>query len=179
MVKVKLLNKSGFPSPEYATPESSGMDVRAILANINPKFMFSTFVGDYQTNEDGKPVSLSIRIRPHGRCLIPTGLFVIIPKGYEIQVRPKSGKALKLGLSITNSPGTIDSDYYYEIGIICENNSNDTIIINDGDSIAQLVLQEVPKIEWEPITEDYLKETRDKSEKEKDSRKGGFGSTNK
>jgi dUTP pyrophosphatase len=178
MVKVKLLNKSGYPNPEYATPESSGMDVRAILENIDVTFMFNT-IENCRIDKDNKTIIKSISIAPGGRCLIPTGLFVIIPEGYEIQVRPKSGKALKRGLSITNSPGTIDSDYYYEIGVICENNSDKVIIINDGDSIAQLVLQKVPKIKWEPITEDYLNKIRDNSEKEKDSRKGGFGSTNK
>jgi len=128
--------------PSYATDGSSGMDVRAHLS---------------------EPLTLA----PLERKLIPTGLFVEIPQGYEIQVRPRSGLALKQGLTCLNSPGTIDADYRGEIGVILINLSGQEQTIQPGDRIAQLVLQEVARVEW--ITAVSLSDTT-RSE-------GGFGHT--
>lgn len=141
-VRVKIINKSkhNFGNPEYSDPGSSGMDVRASLEN-------------------------SLILRPGERLLIPTGLYVEIPKGYEIQVRPRSGLSLKKGITVLNTPGTIDASYRGEIGVILQNNGTEDFLIENGDRIAQLVLCEVPICIWE-ITES-LEETERGS--------GGFG----
>ncbi len=161
-VNVKIINKSKWPLPKYETSGASGMDVRANLV-------------------DGVPLN----IHPAQTVLIPTGLFLEIPEGYEIQVRPRSGLSLKTKLRIANSPGTIDSCYRGELCIIMNNTETELdyenrcvfdfvspdrgITINDGDRIAQIVLCEVPKIEWEEV--DQLSNT--------DRGTGGFGSTGK
>lgn len=141
-VVVKIVNKAkhSFGNPEYSTIGSSGMDVRASL-------------------------EVSRIIKPGERMLIPTGLFVEIPIGYEIQVRPRSGLALKKGITVLNTPGTVDSDYRSEIGVILQNNGTEDFLIENGDRIAQLVLCEVPICIWE--------NTLDLSETERG--KGGFG----
>ncbi len=139
---VKVINRSKHPLPEYKTAGSAGVDV---CANLD------------------KPV----RLKPLERALIPTGLYVEIPDGYEIQVRPRSGMALKKGITLLNSPGTIDSDYRGEIKVIVINLSQEEQVIEDGERIAQLVLSPVAKIEWKPV--DKL------SESERGS--GGFGHT--
>jgi len=141
-VAVKIIYKAANALPSYATDGSSGMDVRAHLS---------------------EPLTLA----PLERKLIPTGLFVEIPQGYEIQVRPRSGLALKQGLTCLNSPGTIDADYRGEIGVILINLSGQEQTIQPGDRIAQLVLQEVARVEW--ITAVSLSDTT-RSE-------GGFGHT--
>ena len=130
--------------PEYATEGSSGMDLRADLAS-------------------------PILFNPLERKLVPTGLYIELPYGYEAQVRPRSGLAIKQGLTCLNTPGTIDSDYSGEIKIVLINLSGETQIINPGDRIAQLVLQKIEKINWEQVT--VLTETVRNS--------GGFGSTGK
>lgn len=141
-VAVKIINNSANALPSYATDGSSGMDVRAHLS---------------------EPLTLA----PLERKLIPTGLFVEIPQGYEIQVRPRSGLALKQGLTCLNSPGTIDADYRGEIGVILINLSGQEQTVQPGDRIAQLVLQEVARLEW--ITAVSLSETK--------RNEGGFGHT--
>ncbi len=143
-VAVKIINRSANALPSYATDGSSGMDVRAHL---------------------NEPITLA----PLERKLIPTGLFVEIPQGYEIQVRPRSGLALKQGLTCLNSPGTIDADYRGEIGVILINLSAQEQQIQPGDRIAQLVLQEVARAEW--ITGAELSATTRND--------GGFGHTGK
>ena len=130
--------------PEYATEGSSGMDLRADLAS-------------------------PILFNPLERKLFPTGLYIELPYGYEAQVRPRSGLAIKQGLTCLNTPGTIDSDYRGEIKIVLINLSGETQIINPGDRIAELVLQKIEKINWEQVT--VLTETVRNS--------GGFGSTGK
>jgi dUTP pyrophosphatase len=127
-VWVKIVNKSGMDLPAYATAGAAGMDVRANLT---------------------EPIVL----QPLERYAVPTGLFVAIPEGYEIQVRPRSGLALKQGITCLNAPGTIDSDYRGEIKVILVNLSNQTQQIAPGDRIAQLVLQQIPRIKWEAQTE--------------------------
>jgi len=133
MLKVKILNRSAFPLPAYESSEAAGMDVRAAL--------------------DG-PMTLG----PGERCLVPTGLSIQLPPGYECQVRPRSGLALKKGISVLNSPGTIDADYRGEIGIILINLSNEPFVINPGERIAQLVVKQYVRVEWEPAAR--LDETR-------------------
>mgnify|MGYP003291875591 FL=1 len=115
MVPVKIINKSHHPLPAYSTACSAGMDLRANLEE-------------------------SIVLRPLQRVLIPTGLFMALPEGYEAQVRPRSGLALKHGITVLNTPGTIDADYRGEIGVILVNLSQDDFVVNDGERIAQLVV---------------------------------------
>lgn len=139
---VKVVNKGNNPLPEYATLSSAGLDVRA--NNAEP-----------------------IVIPPLGRALVPTGLFIEIPEGYEVQVRPRSGLALKKGITVLNSPGTIDADYRGEINVILVNLSSEPFTVEAGERIAQLVLASYSRIEWEEV--DALSETSRGT--------GGFGST--
>ena len=115
MVKIKVVNRGHQPLPAYATPQSAGMDLRANL---------------------DAPVTLL----PMERRLIPTGLHIALPEGYEAQVRPRSGLALKHGITVLNAPGTIDADYRGEIGVVLINLSEQDFVINDGERIAQLVI---------------------------------------
>ncbi len=141
-VKVKVINKAkhSFGLPCYATKGSSGMDVRASLDSL-------------------------VMINPGERALIPTGIHVGLPEGYEIQIRPRSGLALKKGISVLNTPSTIDQDYIGEIHVVLINHSSEVFIVENGDRIAQLVLAEVPVCEWEET--DFLSDT--------ERGNGGFG----
>ena len=143
-VVVKIVNESGNPLPAYATEGSAGMD---LCAHIHE----------------------SVVLEPLERKLIPTGLFIELPTGYEAQVRPRSGLALKQGITCLNSPGTIDADYRGEIGVILINLSNEMQVIKTGDRIAQMVIAPVTQISWEPAT--ALTPTNRGA--------GGFGSTGK
>ncbi len=125
-IKVKIINRSGLELPAYETPSSAGMDVRACLK---------------------EPVTL----QPMQRALIPTGLYIQLPHGYECQMRPRSGLALKKGISLVNTPGTVDSDYRGEIGAIVINLSDEPFVINDGERICQMVIKEYTRVEWEPV----------------------------
>ena len=144
MLKVHIVNHSDHPLPAYATNGASGMDLRAFL-------------------------SAPVQLKPLERQLIPTGLFIQLPEGYEAQVRPRSGMALKQGITCLNTPGTIDADYRGEIKIILINLSNEVQEICSGDRIAQLVIQQVSKVSWQLV--DALDTT------ERDA--GGFGHTGK
>lgn len=128
MLKVKIINRSGNSLPAYETPGSAGMDVRACL-------------------------DAPVTIGPLERALIPTGLRVQLPEGYEMQVRPRSGLALKHGITLANTPGTIDSDFRGEIGIILINLSREDFTINDGDRICQMVISRYTRVEWEQADE--------------------------
>ena len=127
-IKVKIIHRSGHQLPAYETPSSAGMDVRACLE---------------------KPVTL----QPLERALIPTGLRVQLPQGHEMQIRPRSGLALKHGISLVNSPGTVDADYRGEIGILVINLSNEPFVINDGERICQMVITNYTHVEWDPVEE--------------------------
>jgi len=127
-LSIKIVNRSSNPIPSYATEAAAGMDIRAALPN---------------------PVQLA----PGERRLIPTGLFIELPIGYEAQVRPRSGLALKQGITCLNAPGTIDADYRGEIGVILINHSNETQVIQPGDRIAQLVVQPVVSCSWIFVSE--------------------------
>ena len=143
-IEVKIVNKSTNELPAYATAGSSGMDIRAFL---------------------GSPQLLL----PFERALIPTGIFIELPYGYEVQVRPRSGLAIKQGITCLNTPGTIDADYRGEIKIILINLSQENQVINPGDRIAQMVIQKVDKMVWKPVEELQVTERN----------AGGFGHTGK
>ncbi len=127
-IKVKIINESGFDLPAYETPSSAGMDVRAAIK---------------------EPVVL----RSLERVLIPTGLRVQLPQGYEMQIRPRSGLALRNGISIVNSPGTVDADYRGEIKVILINLSKEPFVINPGERICQMIVSSYTKVEWEAVNE--------------------------
>lgn len=141
-MKVKIVNKSAFDVPEYATPHSAGLDLRA---NIN------------------EPITL----KPLERKLIPTGLFIELPDGYEAQIRPRSGLAIKKGISLVNTPGTIDPDYRGEVGVILINLSDTEFVLMPGERIAQMVVCKFERVEWESVDDLSLSQRGD----------GGFGST--
>lgn len=141
-MKVRIVNRSRNALPLYQTPLSAGMDVRADLEQ-------------------------SVTLAPLGRAMIPTGLYVELPEGYEMQVRPRSGLAAKHGITVLNSPGTIDADYRGEIRIILVNLSGEAFTIEPGERIAQLVVARHEQVEWEPV--EKLGTTERGA--------GGFGST--
>lgn len=141
-MNVQIINQSKHPLPSYATPQSAGMDLRANLS---------------------EPISLA----PMQRCLVPTGLYIALPPGFEAQVRPRSGLALKKGITVLNSPGTIDADYRGEICVILVNLSSETFVIEDGERIAQMVIARHEQAVWQEV------ETLDETERGA----GGFGHT--
>lgn len=141
-MEVRIINHSSHPLPEYATSASAGVDLRAHL---------------------DKPAVL----QPMQRALIKTGLHIELPEGYEAQVRPRSGLALKKGITVLNAPGTIDADYRGEIGVVLINLSDEPFVINDGERIAQLVIAPYQQVNWRPVEE--LTSS--------DRGAGGFGST--
>ena len=141
-MKIQVVNQSKHPLPEYATELSAGLDLRA---NID------------------EPIEL----KPLERTLVSTGLFIALPKGYEAQIRPRSGLAFKNGVTVLNSPGTIDADYRGELKVLLVNLSNTSFIINDGERVAQMVIAKHEQINWEQTTN--LDDT--------DRGAGGFGHT--
>lgn len=143
-MKIKIVNSSHHPLPQYATPLSAGLDLRANL-------------------------DAPITLQPMERRLVPTGLRIALPEGYEAQVRPRSGLALKHGITLLNTPGTIDADYRGEIGVIMVNLSTEPFTIVDGERIAQLVIARYEQAEW--LETDALDET--------ERGEGGFGHTGK
>jgi len=143
-VQIKIINASSNQLPDYATEGSSGMDIRANLT---------------------EPIIL----KSLERQLIPTGIFVELPVGYEIQVRPRSGLAIKQGITCLNSPGTVDADYRGELKVILINLSNEPVTVHHGDRIAQMVLQKVEQADWIPVN--VINETK--------RGEGGFGHTGK
>ena len=143
-MKIQVINKSKHALPEYATGQSAGMDIRANL---------------------DEPIVL----KPLQRCLVPTGLYIALPEGFEAQIRPRSGLAIKKGIGVLNSPGTIDADYRGEICIILVNLSSEDFMIEDGERIAQMVVARHEHAEWQEV--EVLDET--------DRGAGGFGHTGK
>lgn len=141
-MKIKIINKSGHKLPHYETLASAGMDLRA----------------DLET-----PITL----KPLERAIVPTGLFMELPVGYEAQVRPRSGLAAKKGITVLNAPGTVDADYRGNVGVILVNLSNEDFIVENGERIAQMVIAKHERAEWEEV--ETLSET--------DRGEGGFGST--
>ena len=143
-MNVQVINKSNHPLPAYATELSAGMDIRAHLA---------------------EPITLA----PMQRCLIPTGLYIALPEGFEAQIRPRSGLAIKRGVTVLNTPGTIDADYRGEISIILINLSTDDFVVEDGERIAQMVIARYDQAVWQEVT--LLDDTERGT--------GGFGHTGK
>ena len=143
-MKVQVVNKSKHPLPQYATGLSAGMDLRANLES-------------------------PIILKPLQRCLVPTGIFMALPEGFEAQVRPRSGLAIKKGIGVLNSPGTIDADYRGEVCVILVNLSSEDFVIEDGERIAQMVIARYEQADWQEV--DVLDETERGS--------GGFGHTGK
>jgi len=141
-MQIKIINKSSHKLPHYETGASAGMDLRA-------------------------NISEAITLKPLGRCIVKTGLFIELPLGYEAQVRPRSGLAAKKGITVLNSPGTIDADYRGEIGVILVNLSNEDFTIENGERVAQMVISKHERAEWIQVEE--LEETERGA--------GGFGST--
>ena len=142
MIEVKVVNKGHQPLPVYSTPQSAGMDLRANLS---------------------EPVTL----HPMERRLIPTGLHIALPEGYEAQIRPRSGLALKKGITVLNSPGTVDADYRGEVGVLLINLSGEDFVVNDGERIAQMVVARHEQVKFEQVT--LLDET--------ERGEGGYGHT--
>lgn len=142
MIPIKIINKSEFELPSYQTAASAGMDLRA-------------------NNED------PIVLKPLERAIIPTGIYIELPVGYEAQIRPRSGLAAKKGISLVNSPGTIDADYRGEIGVILVNLSNESFTVEKGERIAQMVIAKHEQAQWVLVD--------DLGESERGA--GGFGST--
>ena len=141
-MKIKIINTSSHPLPYYETEGSAGMDLRAELKE-------------------------PLLLKPMGRAIVKTGLFIELPIGYEAQVRPRSGLAAKKGITVLNSPGTIDADYRGEIGVILVNLSNEDFIIENGERIAQLIIAKHERADWQQV--EMLEETERGA--------GGFGST--
>ena len=141
-MKVRIVNKSRFDLPQYATAQAAGLDLKADIE---------------------EPITL----KPLERCFVPTGLYIELPDGYEAQVRPRSGLAAKMGITVLNSPGTIDPDYRGEIKVILVNLSNEEVRLNSGERIAQLIIAKFERIEWEGV--EVLSDS--------DRGAGGFGST--
>ena len=139
-MKVQIINRSHHPLPQYATPQSAGVDLRANIES-------------------------PIELRPLERRLVPTGLFMALPPGFEAQVRPRSGLAIKHGITVLNTPGTIDADYRGEVCVILVNLSDEPFLIADGERIAQMVIARHEQAEWEPV--EVLSETERGA--------GGFG----
>ena len=143
-MNVQIINKSKHPLPAYATALSAGMDLRANL-------------------------DAPIVLKPLQRCLVPTGLYIALPEGYEAQVRPRSGLAIKKGIGVLNAPGTIDADYRGEICVILVNLSSEDFVVEDGERIAQMVVARYEQVHWSEV--DMLDDTERGA--------GGFGHTGK
>ena len=143
-MQVQVINKSKHPLPKYETEQSAGMDIRA---NLN------------------EPIVL----KPLQRCLVPTGLYIALPKGFEAQIRPRSGLAIKKGLGVLNSPGTLDADYRGEICIILVTLSSEDFVVEEGERVAQMVIARHEQAEWQEV--EILDETERGA--------GGFGHTGK
>ena len=143
-VRVRIINNSNNPLPEYATEGAAGMDIRAHLES-------------------------SLTLKPMERFLVPTGIFIELPKGYEAQIRPRSGLAIKQGLTCLNSPGTIDSDYRGEVRIVMINLSGEDQTISSGDRITQMIVHSVERVKWKTVKK--ISTTKRNA--------GGFGHTGK
>ena len=165
---IEVINKGKQPLPKFETAGAAGADIRADFSRITD-YPIKVYGGAEVIAAGESHNKVMVKLTPHSRVLIPTGLYMAIPFGYELQVRPRSGLALKEGLSLANCVATIDSDYRGEVGIIILNTSNEDRFIEDGERIAQILLKKVETWEW--------KEVKNLSNTERGE--GGFGHTNK
>lgn len=159
-MKVQVINLSKNELPNYATPLSAGMDLRADFSRISNDNHLIVY-GNIDLENNTK-----LTLYPGARVLIPTGLKIALPEGYEARIQPRSGLALKKGISVVNSPGCVDADYREEIGVILINHGIEPFVIESGDRIAQMIVSKVEHVEFEEV--DCLTKT---------DRNGGFGST--
>ena len=165
-MKVDVVKISLNALPQYETPKSAGMDIRADFSRITPENPIKVW-GDAEIVFAGEHHSKTLlRLEPGSRALIPTGLFTAIPEGYEAQLRPRSGLAIKKGLNLINCIGTIDADYRHEWGIPVVNQGLETVWIEDGERVCQVVFNKVESVEWNEV-----------KSLEATERAGGFGST--
>ena len=166
-IVVNVINKSNNPLPKYETTDAAGFDIRVDLSRVTPDTPIKGF-GDAEViwSGEGHTVPM-IRIAPRSRALLPTGIFTAIPKGWQVSFRPRSGMAIKKGLSLVNTPSTIDADYRGEWGLPVINLGLKDIYIEDGERICQAILEPVHHINWKEV--DKLKET--------ERGEGGYGST--
>lgn len=166
-VSVQIYNTSNNSNPSYSNPTDAGADVRADFSRVSPENPIKLFgEGEIIFAGEGHPKTL-LRLEPMSRAIIPTGIYTSIPEGYEVQLRPRSGLAIKKGLSLVNTPGTIDCSYKNQWGIPIINLGLETIWIEDGERICQAVLNKFSTIDWEPV--DSL------SDLSGEDRGGGFG----
>ena len=170
LLNVDIVNTSNNPLPAYESKGSAGMDIRADFSKVknhDDLIYFGDIAYEIEVDKDGKRTKV-VEMRPRSRVLIPTGIHIGLPEGYEAQIRPRSGLALKKGIMVTNSPGTIDNGYLQEIGIILTNTGEEPFTIKDGDRIAQMVVKKFETVIWNPVEEliGY-------------NRGGGFGHTGK
>ncbi len=161
-MKIQVIKTTTNELPRYETPESAGCDLRAELNLINEKLLFNAEAFYSLAN-----VVTELIIYPGGRALIPTGIKMALPAGFEAQVRPRSGLALKYGITVLNTPGTIDADYRGDVGVVLVNHGTEPFIVNQGDRIAQLVISQITQAQFVPV--DELNETNRGD--------GGFGHT--
>lgn len=172
MIIVKVFNDSNNKLPKYETPQAAGLDLRADFSRVES-------IPDIKIYGPGQIIPANsanavkmIVLEPGSRVCIPTGLYIALPEGYEAQVRPRSGLALKEGITVLNTPGTIDADYRGNIGVILINQGLKTVYIEDGERIGQLVLNKVEQIGWEEV---FSKDDLGSTERGE----GGFSSTGK
>ena len=172
MIIVKVFNDSNNKLPKYETPQAAGLDLRADFSRVES-------ISDIKIYGPGQIIPANsanavkmIVLEPRSRVCIPTGLYIALPEGYEAQVRPRSGLALKEGITVLNTPGTIDADYRGNIGVILINQGFKTVYIEDGERIGQLVLNKVEQIGWEEV---FSKDDLGSTERGE----GGFSSTGK
>lgn len=160
-MEVQVIKNTTNDLPTYGTAEAAGCDLRAELSLVNDKFLFNA----KRCTSDDK--IMMVIIHPGGRALIPTGLHIALPVGYEAQIRPRSGLSLKNGITVLNTPGTIDSDYRGDVGVILVNHGLEQFCVMQGDRIAQMVINKVEQVDFVQVAE--LDETSRGA--------GGFGST--
>lgn len=172
MIIVKVFNDSNNKLPKYETPQAAGLDLRADFSHVESISDIKIFGPGQIIPANSANAVKMIVLEPGSRVCIPTGLYIALPEGYEAQVRPRSGLALKEGITVLNTPGTIDADYRGNIGVILINQGLKTVYIEDGERIGQLVLNKVEQIGWKEV---FSKDDLGSTERGE----GGFSSTGK
>lgn len=169
-MQVEIYNNSLNANPKYETLYSAGMDIRVDFSRVSPENPVKIYGdGEIVFAGEGHPKTM-LRLEPNSRALLPTGIYLGIPEGYEVQIRPRSGLAIKKGLNLINCTGTIDADYKSEVKLPVVNQGLETIWIEDGERVAQAILNKVEQIEWKQVS--------GIADLSGSDRGGGFGSTN-